>query len=217
VHILSAQKNNITEFKKITQAYYSAENLSMEVMVTIYKDKNDKTGTLLSTGWMKKSGTNYYSSFDKKEFLSNSNGIFIIDDREKSIQYYHRNNNLAEKMSQMPNVDSLMALSDSSVFKGEEDNAKHYCFYNSESYIFKTEMYVDKTTNFVNKIIYHYKEAAEDESTEMDRVCIVYKNINQDKIEEHIFSEKKYVTIESGKVQATEAYKKYKLILPENE
>lgn len=217
VHFLNAQKDYTAEFKKITRAYFTAENLSMEVAVTIYKDKNDKTGMLMSNGWMKKSGTNYYSNFDKKQLLSNKNGIFIIDDKEKSIHYYKLNKDMDGKMNQMPNVDSLVKLSDSVMFKGEEGNTKHYCFYDDESYIFKTDMYVNNVTHFITKIIYHYKEAQEDESTEMDRVCILYKNISVEKIDEIAFSEKKFVTIESGQVKPTEAYKKYKLIFPENE
>jgi hypothetical protein len=211
-----AQLADKKELKKINMAYRS-ENLSMDITVLTYKDKNDKTGTALGSGWMRKSGKKYYSKFGKDEMLMNEKGTFIIDNQQKEITFYETENNVIKNPVEIPDIDSVLAEIDSVLYKGEDGDSKHYCFYDANADIKQTDMYVYKNNSFLKRIVYYYKEDSKEESYDMFKVVIDYKNIKLDKPDDATFSEKKYVLIEQGKIKTAPAYKAYKLKISENE
>jgi hypothetical protein len=214
---LVAQIKVQEELKKTVQAYKAVQNLSMNVTAMMYKDKKDKTGILFGNGFMKKSGLLYLSNFGKDEMLTNTQGTFIIDNEEKSITYFKPNNVSVKVPESMPNIDSLMSLNDSVLYKGENAETRHFCFYSSANAIKKTDIYISKSNYFIKKIIYQYAESTDEETFDMDRLIIDYKIISTEKIDEAVFSENKYLKIENKKITPVGVYQKYKLILSENE
>lgn len=212
-----AQPDVKTELKKVNKAYRSAENLAMDVTVLVYKDKSDKTGSVLGSGWMKKAGKKYYSKFGKDEMLMNEKGTFVIDNEKKQITYYEAENTMMKNAVEIPDIDSVLSETDSIAYKGEDSDSKQYSFYNENSPIRQTDMFVYKKNSLLKKIIYYYKENNEDENYDMYKVVIDYKNIKLEKPDDAVFSEKKYVVIEQEKLRTTPAYKTYKLKISENE
>jgi hypothetical protein len=212
-----AQSSVRADLKKVNQAYRSADNLSMDISAIMYKDKNDQTGSLVGSGGMKKSGKKYYSKFGKDEMLINEKGVLIIDNQKKFMTYYEPENTAIKNTMELPDVDSILAQTDSIVYKGEDGDSKHYCFYDKDAAIKQTDIYVYKKNALLKRIIYYYKEGNEEESYDMYKVVIDYKNIKLDKPNDAVFSEKKYVLIEGGIIKPTPAYQTYKLKISENE
>ena len=215
--LLQAQSLVKPELKKVNQAYLTAADLSMDITVFMYKNKVDKTGSLLGNGWMKKSGKNYHSKFGTDEMLINAKTTLIIDNKKKQITFFEPNNTKIKTPAQLPNIDSMLTVMDSVIYKGEDGDSKHFCFYSAGSPIKQTDIYVYKKNSFVKRIIYYYKENSKEENYDMYKIINDYKNIKLDKLTENEFSENKYITIEQGKVKVAPAYQSYKLNLSENE
>jgi hypothetical protein len=211
------QSKAAAELKKVSQAYLTMENLSMDVVVKSYKSKEDKTGTLMGEGSIKKSGKNYYSKFLKTEMLINSKATLVIDNDQKSIVYFEPDNMVIKNNEQIPDVDSILAATDSVFYKGVEGAFKHFCFYDYQNPIKQTDLYVDKTSSLLKRIVYFYKENTKEENYDAYKVVIEYENIQQEKIPESFFSEKKYIVLEKDYLKAAPAYKAYKVIHSENE
>jgi hypothetical protein len=206
-----------SELNKVRDAYLKVENLSMNVVVKSYKSKNDKAGVLMGSGNIKKSGKNFYSNFLETEMLINSKVTLVIHNDEKVIVYFEPDNIVIKNNQQLPHVDSILATADSFNYKGIEGSSKHFSFYDYHSPIKQTDLFVDKNSSLVTRIVYYYKEDSKEENYDAYKVVIDYENINYETIPASFFSEKKYILLEQAYLKPAPAYKTYKIIHSENE
>ena len=215
----SFAQNAATELSKTTQAYIAADNLSMDAEVTVYKDKNDNKGSLMGLGLIRKTKENYYSKFVTDEMISNKHCTLIIDHDDKTVTYFEAANLIKNKKNyQLPNIDSLLTHNnDSVVYIGLQNGYKHFSFYNKFSPIIQTDLFIDQKTSFVKKIVYYYADSNEEESYDMYKVMIEYKNISLKNPGSDFFSEKKYIQMQKGQPVLNANYKNYKLTIAKNE
>jgi hypothetical protein len=207
------QKNIGPELTKVSQAYLKAIDFSADVKVVSYKTKNDINGQPMGKGVIRKSKQGYYSKYLDDELMTNEKCMLIIDNGKKEITYFDGSGYNFKGMSQptLPPIDSLLKRNDSVVFKENENGENHFIFFNKQGATIRTDVYVNRQTHFVSKIVYYYAASDKKSNYDMYKVEITYLNIKIDKIDNSFFSESKYVSYKKGKPVVQAAYDKYKL------
>ena len=201
----------------ITKAYAHAEKLSMDVEVTMYKDKWDKKGTPVGKGVMRKAKGNYYSRFLSDELISNSSCTMVIDHSDKSVAYFKGGMTSKKPKYDIADISSMLARNDSVVFKKEINGVKHYIFYYAKGIVIQTDLYVDSKSSFVKKLEYTYRKSTPEDNYDAYKIVIEYKNIVKDVTDNKIFSEERYVTFKKGQPVLLQAYQSYQLTVAEKE
>ncbi len=212
-----SQKTAAQELMKVRDVYLSAETFSAEVVVKGYIDENDRIGTTIGTGMLAKTKQAYHSKFAAVEMVANSNCTVIIDHEKKTIIYLEASNKFQMQKSVIPDIDSLLALDDSVIYRGVKSGLKSFSFFSPRSQIYRTDLYVDANTQFIKRIIYYYPEANYEDNYDIDHIIIDYKNINLKQRDNSFFSENLFVTTVKGKLTLTDKYKKYNLNIVESE
>ena len=206
------------ELMKVRQAYIDAENFCADVNVVGYKDKSSSNTVQIGNGMLRKTKSFYYSKFSGSEMISNSKYTFIVNHNEKVITVFDIPQILdLYKKQELINIDTLLSGTDSVAYKGIANGLKTFSFYSTSSDIYRTELSVDAKTNFISKVVYYYKEPDEEDSYDVDRIVIEYKNVSTKKPDDSFFSEKKFFEKINGKLSVTAAFSKYKLKVVENE
>ncbi|MGZ3862795.1 MAG: hypothetical protein ACXVPN_10325 [Bacteroidia bacterium] len=166
--------------KDLSEVYnsYLSPNLSMDFSVTVFETKNDQKGKLVGNGVIRKSNNNYYAKYQDITNVLNADGSITIDGRQKSIIFIpEKKYDLKGEKLDMFTMDSLLMYSesDSIAFKGEEDGLKHYRIVENESPVLYTDIYIDKATKHVNKIIYVYNDHTTEANYGIYKMIIDYK------------------------------------------
>lgn len=214
--VLGQQKIS-DRLKQVTDAYTNAINFSANVNVLQFKDKEQKVGTRMGIGIMKKVKDGYYSKFIDDEMIANDKCTIIISHDEKRIVYMEPIN-LSGKISsfiKMPSLDSLLKKNDSVVYQGITNGNEHYVFYNKKSVIIRTDIYVDHISHFMKKLVYYYAPSTKDNNIGLYKLEISYNDISLNPADKSCFSESKYITYLNGKPVLQNAFKNYKLVIAE--
>jgi outer membrane lipoprotein-sorting protein len=202
---------------EVSKAYAETQALSMDVEVTVYKDRWDKKGTLIGKGVMRKSKDNYYSRFMGDEMISNSSCTVIIDHSDKSIAYFKGSLTSRKPEYDIPEISAVLSRNDSVVYKGMVNGLNHYTLYYAKGIAVQTDIYVDNKTKFIRKMEYIYRKSTPENNYDAYKVVIEYKNISKNVSDAKIFSEKKYITYKKGQPRLLPAYSSYELTVAEKE
>jgi len=200
--------------KKVSDAYINSPVYSADVIVNGFTSKSDKVGSLIGTGMIRKSNSNYYSKFLTDEMVANKSCVLLIDYNDKTITYFDSvSDKYKAKKFSLADIDTLLYLNDSTVYKGVTNGLIKISVYNSKSAITQADIYIDEKTDFIEKLIYYYKEANTEESNDIYKIVIEYKNITTTVSDMSVFSESKFVTITNKKPVLTYIYKNYSLVV----
>jgi hypothetical protein len=203
--------------KAAGEAFRKHENLNMEVAVYTY-EKENSAASLVGKGKMSKSDKGYYSRFMNDELISNKNGTVILNHEQKTMHYFEGENNKAKK-GFVPQPDSLSA-GDSAVYLGMENGLQHVLIYHRNSYIERTEVFINASTSLLSRIVYYYPPANEEFTADAYKSEVIYEKINFDKANESLFEIGRFVDKKNKTWVATAAWSKYALTVvtaPEKE
>jgi len=200
------------ELQKVRNAYLAAKQLSFDVEVYTYATKNDKTPELVSKGTAKKSDDLYYSNFNNYELMVIGDKALLINRNEKSMAYYeYKLDTKKMPATAQPDLEQLLADSDSVVIRPEKDGLKHFTSYSKSGYVKQTEIYADAQTYLIKHILYYYVASTEDFKMEADRVEIFYKNIQTSNVDPHFFTFASYFKKTGANAVPVGKYQGYKL------
>lgn len=201
-----------TELSKIRNAYLGAKQLSFDVEVYSYSTKSDNTAELMSKGYMRKSNDTYYSNINSYELLIMGEKAMIVDRERKTLDYYEYKMEKSGSPTEFDvNIDSLMTNSDSILIRPSSNGFKHFTCFSKNGYIRQTELYVDPQSNFIKRILYYYVDSNEDIEIEVDRVEILYKNIQTSNVDQQYFNFGRYFKRVGSTLYPVEDYSKYEL------
>lgn len=204
------------ELKAAGEAFRKYENLNMEVAVYTY-EKQSSPASLVGKGKMSKSEKGYYSRFMNDELISDKNGTVILNHEQKTMHYFDGTNKT--KKGFLPQPDSLSSA-DSAVYLGLENGMKHILIYHRNSFIERTEIYINPATSLLSRIVYYYPPANEDFTADAYKSEVVYEKTSFDKPDDSLFDKDRYVNKKNNTWIATAAWSKYQLTVvtaPEHE
>jgi hypothetical protein len=199
------------DFSATYNAYLS-DNLSIDFQVTMYANKDDKKGTTIGKGLIRKEKNNYYSQYGDYEYVVNDKGTLMVNNAKKELSFYKGIIQKAPSFISSADMDTLLAEADSVVFKGIIGNKKLYSLFDESSGVMRTDMYIDIANGFISRIEYFYNENSDEEDYDAYKVVIDYSSISTSKnIDKGIFSLSKYVTSKNNSMVATNRFTNYKL------
>jgi len=143
---MSFAQNAAEDLSKVSKQYLNSNELSMDINVIGFKDKNDKKGTNIGEAMMRKKGNNYYSKFNADEMISNGESTLLFDHSEKSAFYFKTAGKRDASNMFSFNMDSILKLCDSVVFMGEKEGINAYSIYQRKSDITRTDLFIDNKT-----------------------------------------------------------------------
>lgn len=202
------------ELQKVRNAYMQSANMSFNVEVQGYKTKKDTKGFKIGKGSVVKSSDAYYSLYEGEEYLKTSTSLILIDHNEKEVMVFENkvSDKKVDKNSPVIVMDSVIKLADSIRYEGESGPHKKICIYDSDSPVRKTELYINKTSSYIEKIIYHYVDSDAENDYGLNRVIIQYKNITNTLSNPALLNESRVLNRKKKTITLTETYKAYKLI-----
>ena len=199
---------------KIAASRNTVPHFSMDVTVQVYETASDKKGTLLGKGLIRKSGTQYYSSFQDNEMIINNDCTVLIDHAEKEVHYFADAVKARQKeVAPFLDLEALMKTADSVASHGNTNGQMHYTIFSKTGPIRQTEVYADQQTYLIRKIVYFYNESDRENDYGIYKAVIDYSNISYNKPSPDFFSEKKYIHYKERHPQLIAGYSKYKLFI----
>jgi hypothetical protein len=158
------------------------------------------------TGNIAKNGNLYYSSIQ---------GITLVNTRDLSIIISKHNQNIeiseSLKINNLPNLNNQeWAKTNGTRWLGDKNNATGFLL-PSDEYFSSTEIWFDKNTGMLQKVIYTMDNYVGDEGDKWSRMEITYKT-DWSKPNTEYFNLKKYILSKAGGYYVTQAYHNYTLI-----
>jgi hypothetical protein len=204
------------EFAKIKEAYDEHKSFSFDVKVVGYKTPTDKTPEIIGKGTTKKGNGFKYSRFDDVECIQHENNTLYIDHSYKIISYYEytkkRPSQLATPSDMTSVMDSIWKRYDTVlVYKGVENNLKHFVVSNQTDQIKQSDLYFNAGTNLLEKVVYYYNTNNENYEPEYSSVITYYGNYNYNNPSAEACNTKKFIMKNGNEFKPTLAYKEYKV------
>lgn len=194
------------DFAKAMQSFAIALNKPFSAVIEI-RIMNGTKNIETITGNIAKDGNLYYSSIQ---------GITIINTRDLSI-IINKNNRTIE-ISESLDIKNLPSLNNQDWAKlngtrwlGDKKHVTGFLL-PSDEYFSSTEIWFDKNTGMIHKVIYTMDNYVGDESDKWTKMEITYKtDWNKPKHTDY-FNIKKYILSKAGVFHATEAYHNYNIV-----
>lgn len=199
-----------TELLAMNKLYMNASSFSMNLKVSVYKQKSVPQPNAVYLGEVKKSGNNYYSRMMTQRTVSTETCFLVIDDERKSITY-GKPAKPAEKMSESDMgiiLDSLFLKSCKARF-AERRNGRNVIEVSMDKDLIyeRVLLTVNSSTHALEELTYYYKTGTDGF---FERVTISYSDISFNTgIPSAVFSEKNYVTKSRGKLSGAGKYMAY--------
>jgi len=200
------------ELQAATEAFSRYENLSMEVSAWSYATPKSSSVALIGKGKMCKSKKGYYSRFLDDEMISDAHCTVILNHATKSM-YCFDGDEGKRKRSFVPELDSLAATADSLVYKGMVNDMKLIVAYHKNSFILKTEIFIDPSTSLMSRLVYYYPPANEEFTADAFKTEVIYEKISFDEPDESLFATGSYVQRKNKTWVAAAPWSTYHLIV----
>jgi len=211
---ISAQ-NLPEDLTKMNEAYDKSNTISMQIIYQVYFDGNTQPNQS-EKGWIKKSKDKIYSNQFSQEIIVNDQYVLNVDNEGKMIQIEKK-----PKDYQVQNpissiqTDSLIKTYELVKYKGTEGLLKHYYLKFKDGQVLSTEIWLNKSTFFIEKmkIIYRDKMEVADDVYSSVVAVINYKNIKvNETISSNTFSIENFINVSGKSVLLKDKYKNYELI-----
>lgn len=199
-------------FRNYRTATGAHESISMDVEVFTYATARSRNGVKIGSGIMRSSKGSYYSKFMNDELLSTREHVLILDHSSRSMTLFtDLKDGKRNKEKFMPDVDSLLKMNDSVVYKGIIGNEEVVELFNNTGYIRKTEIRFNIQTHFINRIVYFYAPADNENDFGAYKAEVIYKKVSFDAIDKTVFDEAKYILYKNKRWQPAAGFAAYKL------
>ncbi len=202
-------------FEKVNKTFASATNISYNIKYLYYANNTDKQPVETMTGAYKRIGDSYYSRIETKELVVNEKYRLVIDNETQHLIIENRQRVSFKQDEQMGvNLDSALSLCSKITSRNEQGKQVYSMFFSDEIPIYtQIDVSIDSKTNFIQKISIFFKGESERETPRLDVELSAYNTNPQ--ISKDFFSEKKYVSIDSGgNVTLNINYRLFKLLSP---
>ena len=198
-----------SDYAKMQERYATMAKFSCEVQVSMYENEKDAKPEQVLLSAVKKMDGNYWYMFGKTKMIVNEKCILYLDEESKEMTYTIRdkkNEAVPPVQNAAAMIDTLLKKNDSVVFAGIEGMLKHYIVYSSKGLILKTDLFLNKETYTLTKLIYHYDK----KKYASEKVEINYLKIDLAPVfAPDEFSEKKYAVYSNGRLKPQGIYAAY--------
>ncbi|MDQ3110526.1 MAG: hypothetical protein M3R17_11585 [Bacteroidota bacterium] len=206
--VIGIAQNAAADFSAMHNAYLN-NYLSLDFEVKQYSTESDKTGTVVGTGKIRKSKSDYYSIFDGQEMIIADNKMLNIDHQGKKMSYYQFLSAEKTAKANAAVMDTfLLEQADSVKYNGTNTDGKRYSIYSSGNDAYRIDITIDAATNLVREIVYYYPPATTDNDYGAYKVVIHYSLLSNTKPDAGYFNLKKYI-LDGKNPQATSTYSNY--------
>jgi hypothetical protein len=205
-----------TDLRKISEAYQKAGSVQMTINYSLYLGSSPVPYET-HTGTIVKSGENFLVKQFDTEIVINRKYAVVADHSAKVVMVDFAPKKAERELSAGMNfnVDSLMALLYKSVteLQAKEGQKGYRLVFNEGNEYESIDLFFNTKTYFVEEVQMRYAEPVEaDGISGRPRVTITYSGISVSKKSASAFSEKKFLTMRSGKFHLNEQYKEYQFI-----
>lgn len=159
---------------------------------------------------LRREGSKVYYKVMHLEYLFVPGKSYMVDHKSKTISYSIYDNSKVVKFDRlMPNMDSVLSVYDSVVYKGMVFGKRKYCIYSAASIIKYTELYFDPITSFVSKLVYQYNPEHIDEDATL---IVEYTDVDFNPMfRKDEFSESRFVSVSGGNRSPVSTYYGYRV------
>lgn len=201
------------ELQRMSEAYMRIQNLHAEVEVSVFETLTSKNPYLVKQTAVKKKGSEYVCKMDGITLLLNEKLTLMVHDTEKQIVVSERDEKQEKKIRQAtgaPGLDLLIKENDSIRYNGITGSLKHYTLHTGKGPVKYAEVYIDKDTGFLNKVVYYYDTVLFPMSA---MVVVNYKTFElAPQFTEHEFSEQQYIKFSGKSITAAGRYAGYDVL-----
>jgi hypothetical protein len=210
-------QNLKSDLKRMYQSYINLKNFSMDIVVKVYKHKEDNNPAMVLNGFIKRNNDQYYAYIDNNEVMVNKDYTVYTDKVKKMIIYRDNKENRGKKlanitygpeeMSKM--IDSMVNKSDTVKYIGTVGQDREYYIASSKHLVQIADVLIDTSTSIINKVTYYYN------STKMktnNKVQIEFKNVDANLTEnQNDYNLSRYLVDANGAKVAAAKYKGYRV------
>jgi hypothetical protein len=221
MNLLGIAQNVKQDLMKINEVYSTITNLSMEINYSVFSSAQSNVALETHTGIFKQHDGMFYSRLKEVESLHNKNCSVVIDNEDKMIVVANPTKSDVSKITLIDMDKSLKTCSsvETIVSKGNQAGYKFVYKQNVVSEYDAIELYFNKKTFLIEKMVMYYrqkqnlKENEPDAIKEKPRLEIVFFNTNLKTVTDvSFFSEARFVEKRKGKYFPVNAYNQYQLI-----
>lgn len=151
-------------------------------------------------------GENYLYQMTDQDMLMNEEHLLMVNKATREIVCRPRSKNDERALgaSTHVNLDSLLNLSGTPEYLGEQNQLQHYRFHEKKGDIDRVDLYFSKADGMIREITYHYR------SEQFARVRFTQFDL-QPTLGSGIFDEKRYVVAAKGKYRGTGLFSSYQV------
>lgn len=206
---ISLQAQSVREdLERFYQNFDGVEDLYFELENRL--TKGDEVG-LAQKGKVYKQGDKYYYKIDNYQMLVNKRYILIIDDQKKLMICKDWDQEKADQLRQqkIPSIEAILKKYPNITYEGTNKGLKHYTLQNDQEMLYKVEVFLDASSGFAQKTIYHYHP----KSTVAGAVLqLSIPTINtKPSFPKGLFSEQQFLQEKQGQLVPTAQYAAYTL------
>lgn len=203
---------------EMNKRFNNLKAFDTSVDIKVFKKESDKIPTFHSVGRSAKSDNRFFLNVLNRKTIVNNNLMLVIDDQQKLLMYSKITKEQMEIITnpQQLNFDSIIRSQKwNAKYLINNDDEKRVQLQNSEGDIKAITMAFNAKTFVLKEITYIYSNEIKQKSGNA-KVVVTYLNFALDCKHPELFDQSKYVVKKGDKYIAKEAYKKYKLINPED-
>jgi hypothetical protein len=213
------QKNAAAvDFKKMNEAYEKHADLSVDVTYNFYDDYAIQTPSEAKKGFYKKHNQSHLTRTANMEMLQNPGFFIIKDEKTKVILAKDPVMNLKPKMTLIA-LDSMLTFC-KSIKLVETKTQKIYKLHYEHLGLLEFEdidIIMNKKNYFIERMVFYYKNPMKRGNNKLEkgkkpRLETLFTNYSVEPIPGQLFSEKNYVKIHNGKIEAVEQFDKYTIL-----
>lgn len=180
--------------------------------VKMYMTEKASKPVTVKRSIIKKDGDNYYCSMENAIVLINRKCMLLVYDDDRQIIYTEQKRNEAKAKQQMSAADisELLKKNDSIAYKGISNGIKHYIAYSSKGMMRSADIFINSSTGFLHKVIYHYNPEM---VPQVEKVEIDYHTFNTNpEFGKDDFSEQKFVQRKGKELKGSGNYSGYNIL-----
>ncbi len=206
---LSVAQNIQAEIEAIQKHYLGLQSYQYHVTTKLYGPDDYSKAHLVKKSVFKKRGESFIYTIDHITMLVNDNYSITCNSDEKIVVCNKREKTQAGD-ALIPDIGKVLTNFESVEYKGYVNGLKCYYLKRPEAVNHLIEFYFDASRSEVKKLVYHFNEDVE---LGFGKVVMEFSSSKNKALTNKMFSEKRYVRVENGKVKLNEQYKDYYLVL----
>ena len=206
----------IKDVKNAGELYQNTNNFAADLTVEVQYSENTPM-QLQQIAKIRRKDNRFYYLMGGAVTVVTEQLLLMVNEGNKSIFFRELMPSEREAVTKKyykVGIDSISSSYDSVAYSGIEKYGKHYIVYSATSKISKTDLYIDSSTGFINRIVYSYNKKM---TKELYRLVITFAYPVFGLPDEKLIKQETYLVKTGTQYKPAQKYLNYELNKIDNE